>query len=225
MTSSRLKITLHRPRFPDPQLSINIDKQFDTSGCRKKPAWVKGELCWEACGPALDAYNTLLPAVWRTLKNKCTDDPDEVRLIVKVYMIGLDLSTAAPVLVFVCKNEYAAKEAKNVVKADGILKEYPGFKTALMDILPSGDLVEVADSPKSRFQDDSQNDRRPKVYFDMNGPVDTIAMPIFIKHPIAPLRKATANLGFDSSKLLYLFTAAHAFQAAEPPTDTMVGWG
>lgn len=73
-------------------------------------------------------------------------------------MIGLKLETASPVLTFVCKSAKFAEEASKIVGKSGILNKLPGFSTALMDVLPTGDLVLLAYNNNNRQGSSSQVD-------------------------------------------------------------------
>ena len=220
MSSSRLGLLVRRQRFPDPQNSIGRSVNTD---CEKLPRWEPGELCWEPSGAALDAYNSFRPTIKTLLDQQCEEVPEKAGLILGLYMIGFSSSTAAPVLVLVCKNRYIAKEAQKIIKKSKILDGYPGFRTALMSALPTGELVLLAAEEPSGNKD-AHTHESLAVYFDPTDPIRVIAMSIIIKPSEGPLRRATANAIYHDKKYGY-FTAAHAFHKGLHVPDTNVGWG
>jgi hypothetical protein len=108
-----------------------------------------GEHCWDTRGEALKAFNSIWRRIWAKLEKECTERLDRVGLIISIYMIGFEPTTAVPVLVIVNKDKIVAREAQKIIKKSGILKDHPGFLIALMDVLPTGDLFLVANCSKA----------------------------------------------------------------------------
>jgi hypothetical protein len=191
--------------------------------CRKYPPWQKDDMCWDVRGEALKAYNSFSRLVWKKLENECTERPDRTGLIISVYMIGYAPSTAVPVLVFVSKNWHAAKEAQKIVKKSGMLKRYPGFETAIMDILPTGSLVLVAQGPKREIGDDVSIPSQRDVYYDPRFEIRSVGMALYVRDGDGTFQKATGNVVLGQQGLGY-FTAAHVFQTQDVATESVVGW-
>ncbi|EMD92010.1 hypothetical protein COCC4DRAFT_145389 [Bipolaris maydis ATCC 48331] len=214
---------LRRTRqFTSPEESVG--ELMTRCCCLKNPPWQKDDLCWDVRGEALKAYNSFSRLVWKKLENECTERPDRSGLIISVYMIGYSPSTAVPVLVFVSKNRNAAKEAQKIVKKSGILKRYPGFETAIMDLLPTGSLVLVAQGPKKETQDNLSVPGRREVYYDPRFEVQSIGMALYVRDDDGTFEKATGNAVISEQGLGY-FTAAHVFKAQDVATEPVVGWG
>lgn len=140
-TTLEVGAKLHVPLFEDPCQSIGRGLNIH---CKKKPKWRRGEQFRLAAGPAQAAFLELQNEVARLLEDHCTEQPAKKRFACTAYMIGLQLETASPVLTFVCKSAKFAEEASKIVEKSGMLKKLPGFSTALMDVLPTGDLVLLA---------------------------------------------------------------------------------
>lgn len=121
---------LRAPPFKDPCQSIG--RGLSIAHCKKKPKWKRGEQCWLAVGPAQGAFLEVQDELARSFEDHCTEQPAKKRFACTVYMIGLKLETASPVLTFVCKSAKFAEEASKIVEKSGILKKLPGFSTALM---------------------------------------------------------------------------------------------
>ncbi|EUC42875.1 hypothetical protein COCMIDRAFT_28559 [Bipolaris oryzae ATCC 44560] len=222
MFESRVPMLRRTRQFTSPEESVG--ELMTRYCCLKYPPWQKDDLCWEVRGEALKAYNSFSRLVWKKLENECTERPDRSGLIISVYMIGYSPSTAVPVFVFVSKNRNAAKEAQKIVKKSGILKRYPGFETAIMDLLPTGSLVLVAQGPKKQNQDSLSVPGRREVYYDPRFEVQLIGMALYVKDNDGTFQKATGNAVVSEQGLGY-FTAAHVFQAQDVATEPVIGWG
>ncbi|XP_014553876.1 hypothetical protein COCVIDRAFT_18285 [Bipolaris victoriae FI3] len=222
MFESRVPMLRRTRQFTSPEESVG--ELMARCCCLKYPPWQKDDLCWDVRGEALKAYNSFSRLVWKKLENECTERPDRSGLIVSVYMIGYSPSTAVPVLVFVSKNRNAAKEAQKIVKKSGILKRYPGFETAIMDLLPTGSLVLVAQGPKKATQDNLPVPGRREVYYDPRFEIESVGMALYVRDEDGTFEKATGNVVVSEQGLGY-FTAAHVFQAQDVATEPVVGWG
>jgi hypothetical protein len=140
-----------------------------------------GEHCWDTRGEALKAFNSIWRRAWARVEKECTKRPDRVGLIISIYMIGFEPTTAVPVLVFVNKDKTVARETQKIIKKSRILKDHPGFITALMDVLPTGDLVLVAKCSKASTQIDPVIGIEHAVYFDSACDIQSIGISLYVK--------------------------------------------
>ncbi|EMD67765.1 hypothetical protein COCSADRAFT_24108 [Bipolaris sorokiniana ND90Pr] len=222
MFESRVPMLRRIRQFTSPEESVG--ELMARCCCLKYPPWQKDDLCLDVRGEALKAYNSFSRLVWKKLENECTERPDRSGLIISVYMIGYSPPTAIPALVFVSKNRNAAKEAQKIVKKCGILKRYPGFETAIMDLLPTGCLVLVAQGPKKETQDNLFVPGRRDVYYDPRFEIQSIGMALYVRDDDGTFQKATGNVVVSKQGTWY-FTAAHVVQAQDVATEPVVGWG
>lgn len=158
-TTLEIGAKIHVSVFEDPCQSIG--RGLNITHCRKKPKWRRGEQCWLAVGPAQAAFLEVQDEVARLLEDHCTEQPATKRFACTAYMIGLELEIASPVLTFVCKSVKFAEEASKIVEKSGLLKKLPGFSTALMDVLPTGDLVLLAYNNTQLQNSGSRVDTQP----------------------------------------------------------------
>lgn len=104
--------------------------------------------CWQAKGPARDAYRHLAPKIKKYLEQSI--EPLSSWVTWSIYMIGKDLRTATPTLLFCSEVAAHRKEVRNAIKESGILDAFPGVKTGHMPRPPDYDqLVELAESSRA----------------------------------------------------------------------------
>ncbi|RHZ61819.1 uncharacterized protein CDV56_108075 [Aspergillus thermomutatus] len=120
MSTSRIEATLsllqrHKPRWPDPELSIG-----------KFLGNMKGKYnCWEAQGPAREAFKQVEPEIKALLETSCGPVPSSSFILFDIFMIGETQSTAVPYIMFSCKRRKYRKSAVTVVEQSDILQECP----------------------------------------------------------------------------------------------------
>ncbi|KAK4221172.1 hypothetical protein QBC38DRAFT_505122 [Podospora fimiseda] len=109
--------------WPDPERSVGrFVKRFGKVSC------------WEATGPARDAFNEIAPDIKEYL-DRCVE-PISAWVTWSVFMFGKSPKTANPTIVFCCEVATHRKEVKNIIIESGLLDGYQGLKTAHMPQAP-----------------------------------------------------------------------------------------
>ncbi|RHZ48361.1 hypothetical protein CDV55_100846 [Aspergillus turcosus] len=120
MSTSRIKATLsllqkQKPRWPDPELSIGKFRGIK-----------KGKYnCWEAEGPAKEAFEEIKPQIKLLLEELCGPVPSSSFILFDIFMIGETQSTAIPHIMFSCKHHKSRKAALKVVEQSDVLQQCP----------------------------------------------------------------------------------------------------
>jgi peptide-N4-(N-acetyl-beta-glucosaminyl)asparagine amidase len=122
LISSRL--TTHGSSWPDPQLSI-----------RRWIGTVEGLSCWEARGPAREAYHIPAPKIKAYLERSI--EPVSSLVTWSIYMLGKAPLNASPIVLFFSQVKKHRKQIKDAVKESGLLNEFPGMKTGHMPRPPA----------------------------------------------------------------------------------------
>jgi hypothetical protein len=183
--------------YPDPRASIGSP----VSG-------VEGR--WWATGPALKQFKEeIAPAIRKLLESSCKR-PISNELWWRLYMIGRTKDTAAPTIVFLCNEEKPRKKARKLILKEGILKNYPGFRTEHM--------AESLVRPASGGDASPPSVMASKVYFDSSIHPRALGMPIVVKYDDGTLQRATANALYDGQKFYYA-SVMHVFTIGAPDTE------
>lgn len=172
-----------------------------------------GRFWWYAIGDARVAFE----AVVGNILNQLCAVTDRYFHIVHfhLYMIGRSRAAATPTIMFFCDEKEPRKRAKGIIDEGGLLERLPGFRTGHQANRPEvGPLVQPATGTVGTHQFVSAISAS-EIYFDPSF-VQTIGMPIFVKHDSGTLRRATANVVFDGRQYVYL-SVAHVF--FEDPSD------
>ncbi|KAF2114844.1 hypothetical protein BDV96DRAFT_86459 [Lophiotrema nucula] len=160
--------------------------------------------CWEAIGPALHDFRELVPLILEQLKIYCK----EIVLgwvTFSVYMIGRSEEEAAPTVLFFCKEEHHRKEAMRAVKASGILKRKPGFKTGNMPNPPDVDrLIQPAAEDDSLYTRPASLGPFPEVFSRSIDSLQCHAMRIGVRDASGLPCYSSAYTVFDGNRLMYL---------------------
>ncbi|KAJ5999839.1 hypothetical protein N7481_000248 [Penicillium waksmanii] len=120
MNSSRLfpNITLFstpQARWSEPELSIDSYRGIK-----------KGKLhCWDATGPARDAFEQIRQQVIDRLNGARIQVPSSSMIMVDIFMIGKDQARARPYIMFSCRHRESRKAAVAAIKESDILDQCP----------------------------------------------------------------------------------------------------
>lgn len=93
--------------------------------------------CWDAVGPAREAYSPLAEDIGVYLAKHCHAVPT---VTYSLIMVGESRETSSPTIVFWSSNRNARETVRNRVNQSGILEEYPGFLTMDRDRPPDSGL-------------------------------------------------------------------------------------
>ncbi|KAH8903338.1 hypothetical protein BR93DRAFT_931367 [Coniochaeta sp. PMI_546] len=109
--------------WPNPQISIGrFIRKFGRVSC------------WEATGPARDAFNEIAPRIKDYLDRSV--EPIAVWVTWSIYMFGKTQKSANPTIVFCCDVAAHRKEVRELILESGLLDGYRGMKTAHMPKAP-----------------------------------------------------------------------------------------
>lgn len=166
--------------------------------------------CWEAKGPAREAFKILAPRIKRHLEQSI--EPLSSWVTWSIYMIGKDPENATPTLLFCSEVASHRKEVRNAIKESNLLDAFPGVKTGHMPRPPDFDqLVQLAES--SRVGGAGSRERKLTITsFTRQTPCGMpLTCEIFSegKHY---LREATIGGVIQISDKFYYTTAAHVLR-------------
>ncbi|OAQ58071.1 nicotinamide N-methyltransferase [Pochonia chlamydosporia 170] len=169
------------------------------------------QYCWVAKGPVQRLfYSEIKDKLLAHLDGWFGSVSSADGITLTLYMIGTSHRTASPIILFICKDTSYSKEARKFIKAVGILKEYPGFRTGHVMEDPGwgAELVQLASD------EEMASNMRPlqpveEVFYDRTTPLRATGMTIFVRHG-SSMRPATGNLIQTHGRSFYL-TAGHAF--------------
>jgi peptide-N4-(N-acetyl-beta-glucosaminyl)asparagine amidase len=190
------KLATRNIAWPDPELSIgrHIGK-------------VGKELCWEAKGPARDAFRILAPKIKDYLDRSV--EPVSSWVTWSIYMLGRTPKNARPILLFCCEVAAHRKEVRDAIKDSGLLDEYPGIKTGHMPRAPDfNQLVQLADGGGAAS---ALEDRCIVASFVSN----PCGMRVFIERSTGDKPRGQATIGgvIQLHNKFYYTTAAHIFSS------------
>ena len=167
--------------------------------------------CWAAKGSVRDRfYSELKPEILRHLDGWFGSVSSKDWVTLSVYMIGKTQKTAAPTVLFISENDRYRKEARKVIKDSGILKQYPGFKTAHISKDPGwGEQLEQLASGQGTKTSIQNDNPVTEVFYERPKSLQPVGMPIYVRHG-SSMRAATANAIRLRGRLFYL-APCHAF--------------
>ena len=104
-----------KKEWPDPERSIGRSCPFhSTSGC-----------CWEAIGPARDAFNEVAETIRELFQSHSDylneDEETSPTFSFDIWMVGRDESHARPTIILGCQSEKVRTKAKKLLVGSGIL--------------------------------------------------------------------------------------------------------
>ncbi|KAF7163932.1 hypothetical protein CNMCM6106_000704 [Aspergillus hiratsukae] len=215
MSTSRIKATLsllqkQKPRWPDPELSIGKFRGIK-----------KGKYnCWEAEGPAKEAFEEIKPQIKLLLEELCGPVPSSSFILFDIFMIGETQSTAVPHIMFSCKHQKSRKTAVKVVEQSDVLQQCPpGIHFGHWDYPPHLKDLRFLSSSMSyssppRVTDASRHDYDIIPIFDPYKPLTVRAMQLRLKKTsgaFATYRTATIGGVVELSGKRFYMAPAHVF--------------
>ncbi|KAJ5404357.1 hypothetical protein N7509_004228 [Penicillium cosmopolitanum] len=120
MNSSRLfpnmsLFSTPQVRWSEPELSIDSYRGMK-----------KGKLhCWDATGPARDAFEQVRQQIIDRLNGARIQVPSSSMIMVDVFMIGKDQARSRPYIMFSCRHRESRKAAVAAIKESNILDQCP----------------------------------------------------------------------------------------------------
>lgn len=174
-----------------------------------------GRLCWQARGPAHEAFKEIGPTIKKYLTDSCATVPHSPGVTWSIYMIGKSKSTAVPTIMFECLKKDARKEVMDQVRDSGILNKYPGIKTGHWDSPPH--IIHAR--PLSLICRKKSSQRNVQ----SSRPTHSSGAQIIVRGPSNDLgvsQKATLGGVIQLNGKSYYFTANHPFSEFYLPQST-----
>lgn len=180
--------------------------------------------CWEAIGPAREAFYTIGSEIKRHLD--AHNEPAPTWITWSIYMIGDQPKSASPAIIFCSENESYRKSIRDTVKESRILDAHPGITLKHLPRAPDyTHLVQLASQPLNIQLENPpslQNQNVPPLVFSTT-PDPAIGDALFIQtsSDASTIRRATAGGTILFGYSTCLMTAAHAFseQLSRPSDD------
>ena len=207
--------------WPSPESSIGklCPANVSTSGS-----------CWEAVGPARDAFEEVCEDVKLLFQAQCEylyeGEERASTISYGIWMIGKDRPRAVPTIIIGCESKNVRTKAKDILKGSGLLDAFPGIvikKTARTPGLLAS---------QNQFSDESSPPGLETVYaFESASENDLCTIQIFLGGPEVPPDPATAPRATMGKFLLidgkpHGLTVSHVFDstiatpaAATAPSD------
>lgn len=164
------------------------------------------ELCWEAVGPAREAFIKICPRIKEYLETGVETVSSWVTW--SMYMVGKAPEVASPTILFCCEVSAHRKLVRNVIKESGILDLHPGIKTGHASRPPDfNQLVRMAEVGSQLAPNFIIEGRAPSR-------VNACGMSLVIKSDTAGCdhdRNATVGGVIQLGEQFFYFTADHAF--------------
>lgn len=182
-----------KPRWPNPEESIG-----------KFYGEKQGRLCWQAQGPAREAFSLVAPAIKKHLNDCSNVVPGADWVTWSIYMIGKSKSTATPTIMFECFQKGPRKEAMDMVKKSNILNEYPGIETGHWAFPPNMIF------PQQLTSGPSQQQNLSSYAFAAQGPQVTVQA---FTNDSLRYRKATVGGMLRQKGKNFYFTVNHPFSS------------
>jgi len=136
--------------WPDPEKSVGKITKVD----------VKGFVCFEAVGSALDAFHQISSPIKDLLDGhrEQMEAGEEKTHTVAFYMwmIGRERSSVRPTIVFSSQSKRQRQMAKALVKESNILDQFPGVELKTLERMPA--VPRAADINLKTTFDDNEND-------------------------------------------------------------------
>lgn len=213
------RITMFKGRkkeWPDPEQSIGRSCPFhSTSGC-----------CWEAIGPARDAFNEVAETI-RELFQSHSDYLNEGEetyptFSFDIWMVGRDESHARPTIILGCRSEKVRTKAKKLLERSGILDKSPGIDVKKTSRAPDR-LAANDDTHELGGSEPSLEDMRTVYALEER---DECGIQIFLGSaynlPTESAPKATIGGVVMVDSIAYGLSVSHVFSSTyQPPQDLL----
>ncbi|KAH7308859.1 hypothetical protein BKA65DRAFT_175148 [Rhexocercosporidium sp. MPI-PUGE-AT-0058] len=134
-------------------------------------------------------------------------------------MIGKTEKMASPTVLFISENDCYRKKAREIIKDSGILKQYPGFKTAHISKDPGCEQLEPLASGQGTKTNIQNDNPVTEVFYERSKSLQPVGMPIHVRHG-SSMRVATANTIRLRSRLFYLAPCHTFFDRLQKPNAT-----
>lgn len=198
-------LTSRGSAWPEPKLSVGREIGYLGGG---------SELCWEAIGPAREAFRKLCPQIKQYLEIGV--EPMSSWVTWSMYMVGKTAEVSNPTILFCCEVTAHRKSVRNVIKESGILDKYPGIKTGHAKRPPDfNQLVRVADIQTTHVPDL----RLEALFRPMS---NACGMELYINAGHineSPGRVVTVGGVIQLDEKFFYFTAEHAFGTESDDTN------
>ena len=192
--------------FPNPRESVG----------RKLSSIKNGKYTvWEATGPARDVYRTLAPQIKGYLENVSLPVSEDV--IWSIYMIGRSEQTAAPTVLFCCRNTSARRRIRSTIAESSIMDRFPGFGLGDMPRPPDQQMPVQLASKDLRYDGCDTENETDVVVFSTSpaaSPGCRLLVPSFRNDSLRPM---TAGVIIHCGNKAYSMTVAHAFKESQNP--------
>jgi hypothetical protein len=152
-TTTSISTLLDRKRtgaWPEPEKSIG-----------ELRATIKGKKCWEAKGPALEAFNKVAYPIQKLLDDRrdFLEEGEEIArpISYQIWMVGRNVESALPTIVFASKSKRSRTKATIIVKENDILAEFPGIAVKALSAIPAvpkADIGNHSQHPQETDEDD-----------------------------------------------------------------------
>ena len=195
--------------WPSPELSIGRPCPTNSSsGC-----------CWEAIGPARDAFQEVAEKIGKLFQsqNDYLDEGEEHSFTFSygIWMVGWDKTHAVPTIILGCESTAVRTKAKNVLKDSGLLKPFPGI--ALKPTSRTPDPLAGGDNLGEFKPFESNNDGNMDSIYTFNGAKERCGIPIFLGGANNPpprfARKATMGGTILVDGVAYGLSVSHVFSS------------
>jgi hypothetical protein len=169
--------------------------------------WPSTQYCWEAKDQVASAYKELEPKIQEELRKTL---PESSRITgFAVFMVGRNPERAKPIIIIFSPDDNSRGAAKKAIKDSDLLMNTI-FSLGTLRTHPAGHIKKIAMENESIAELPSFIPPY-EVLFDLGERIRLVGMPIFIRHSMGSVRRATANVVYDGARFGYL-TAAHAFE-------------
>ncbi|KEF60827.1 uncharacterized protein A1O9_02389 [Exophiala aquamarina CBS 119918] len=181
----------------------------------KKYLTQKQKTCWEAIGPAREAFVTLGLEIKDYLNNSIEQRPGTEPVSFSIYMIGRNATRAVPTLLFCSEDCQSRKVAQDAVNKSGLLDRYPGIKTGNAPHAPELE----SHGPLQPLALDTMplNNAQTSCHSGRVGIIRVANNKLFTLHNLRKHSKAhIATVGgiVRCDERTFLFTAGHPFETA-----------
>ncbi|KAL9122717.1 MAG: hypothetical protein Q9187_000736 [Circinaria calcarea] len=188
--------------WPNPELSIG----------RPCPTYSTGGCCWEAVGPARDAFNEVAEKVKDLFQSQSDyldeGEEDSFSFSYGIWMVGWDKSHAVPTIILGCQSTAVRTKAKNILKESGLLKSFPGI--ALKKTNRAPDPLAAGDE-----LDESNNRDDVDAIYTLKGAKEQCGIRIFLggadNPPTQSAREATMGGIVLIDGVAYGISVSHVF--------------
>lgn len=202
--------------WPDPEQSIGRARpSHSTSGC-----------CWEAIGPARDAFDKIAEKIKELFQNQSDylDEGEETSptFSYDIWMVGRDKSRAIPTIILGCQSSNVRDKAKTLLNESGILDSFPGINVKKTRRAP--DRLAANDDTRELGRSESRPEDIDTVYAVEEE--DQCGVQIFLANafnlPNKSAAKATIGGIVTVDSVAYGLSVSHVFASSyRPPEDLL----